>query len=188
MPMKKTSLTVLLALGVAFTQTMALADTGEVTDREVVSTEGSPAFQGTFQTVASYVTESPEGYLSVEMPTEVLETLDQAVYADLLATLALHNAEVASSGAAEQQDQLRIPFAKKLIIIGLKHGGPVVKKIVSKVSPKAGKWIGKYADKLARFLEDLENWAELPIITYLVKNGVPPADAKIMAEIIVALL
>ncbi len=188
MQMKKTSLTVLLALGVAFTQTMALAEQGAVSDSEVVSTESTPAFQETFQTVASYVTESHEGYLSVSIPAEVLETLDQGVYADLLASLELHNAGLASSGAAEQQDQLRIPFAKKLIIIGLKHGGPVVKKIVSKVSPKAGKWIGKYADKLAKFLEDLENWAELPIITYLVKNGVPPADAKIMAEIIVALL
>ncbi len=186
--MKKTSLTVLLALGVAFTQTMALAYTDAASDSEVVSTESSPAFLETFQTVASYVTESSEGYLSVAIPAEVLETLDQAVYADLEASLELHNTELASSGAAAHQDQMRIPFAKKLIIIGLKHGGPVVKKIVSKVSPKAGKWIGKYADKLAKFLEDLENWAELPIITYLVKNGVPPADAKIMAEIIVALL
>lgn len=188
MQMKKTSLTVLLSLGVAFTQTMALADAPVGLEIEAVSSDDSPAFQETFQTVASYVTESSEGYLTVAMPAEVLETLDQAVYAELLAALESHNAEVTASGAVEHQDQLRIPFAKKLIIIGLKHGGPVVKKIVSKVSPKAGKWIGKYADKLAKFLEDLENWAELPIITYLVKNGVPPADAKIMAEIIVALL
>jgi hypothetical protein len=186
MQFKKTGLTVLLALGVAFTQTMALAD-GMSDELAQVSSEDI-TFNASFQTVASYVTENSDGSLSVQMPAEVVETLDQEVYTEILASLELHNAALANSGAAESQDQLRIPFAKKLIIIGLKHGGPVVKKIVSKVSPKAGKWIGKYADKLAKFLEDLENWAELPIITFLVKNGVPPADAKIMAEIIVALL
>ncbi|HET9237117.1 MAG TPA: hypothetical protein VFO10_07695 [Oligoflexus sp.] len=184
MKMKKKGLNAVLALGIAFTQTLAMANPA-IDGSEVVTQDDSLLFTETFQTVSSYVTENGDGTLSVEIPAEVLETLDQAVYADLVASLAAHNA---STSTNEGQDQLRIPFAKKLIIIGLKHGGPVVKKIVSKVSPKAGKWIGKYADKLAKFLEDLENWAELPIITFLVKNGVPPADAKIMAEIIVALL
>lgn len=185
MQVKKKGLHAVLALGIAFTQTLALAQTSADTS-EITNEEDSLVFTESFQTVASYVTENADGSLSVQIPAEVLETLDQTLYEDIVASLALHNASMTSSD--QGQDQLRIPFAKKLIIIGLKHGGPVVKKIVSKVSPKAGKWIGKYADKLAKFLEDLENWAELPIITFLVKNGVPPADAKIMAEIIVALL
>jgi hypothetical protein len=185
MQMKKKGLNAVLALGIAFTQTMAMANPA-ADGSEVTSQDDSVAFTETFQTVASYMTENSDGSLSVQIPAEVLDTLDPSVYEDLVASLAVHNASLPNSDAG--QDQLRIPFAKKLIIIGLKHGGPVVKKIVSKVSPKAGKWIGKYADKLAKFLEDLENWAELPIITFLVKNGVPPADAKIMAEIIVALL
>jgi hypothetical protein len=185
MQMKRKGLNAVLALGIAFTQTLALAQP-TVDGSEVASEDDSLVFTETFQTVASYVTENGDGSLSVQIPADVLETLDQSVYEEIVASLALHNASVTTPD--QGQDQLRIPFAKKLIIIGLKHGGPVVKKIVSKVSPKAGKWIGKYADKLAKFLEDLENWAELPIITFLVKNGVPPADAKIMAEIIVALL
>jgi hypothetical protein len=186
MQLKKTGLNALLALGIAFSQSFALAETQ--VSVPIGANEASLAFDRTFHTVASYLTESGDGLLSVEVPEEIAQTLDQEVFTALLASIELHNAQLASSEQTDAQDSLRIPFAKKLIIIGLKHGGPVVKKIVSKVSPKAGKWIGKYADKLAKFLEDLENWAELPIITYLVKNGVPPADAKIMAEIIVALL
>jgi hypothetical protein len=183
--MKKKGLNSLLALGIAFTQTLALANPSKG-GSEVTTPDDSLAFTETFRTLASYVTENGDGSLSLQIPADVLESLDPSVYEDFVASLALHNASLPNTD--DGQDQLRIPFAKKLVIIGLKHGGPVVKKIVSKVSPKAGKWIGKYADKLAKFLEDLENWAELPIITFLVKNGVPPADAKIMAEIIVALL
>lgn len=96
------------------------------------------------------MTENGDGSLSVQMPAEVLECLDQSVYKDFMTSVALDNASLPNTG--EGQDQLRIPFAKKLVIIGLKHGGPVVKKIISRISPKAAQWLGKYADTLAIFL------------------------------------
>jgi hypothetical protein len=185
--MKKTGLRALLVLGLAFSQSFAQAQSLEIAD-EATSAQELDAFTDTFLTVASYMTESSEGYVSIQIPAELAESLDQQVYAELLVGIERHNAELVHSGTSQAQDSLRIPFAKKLIIIGLKHGGPVLKKIVSKVSPKAGKWIGRNVGKLTDFLEALDNWAELPIITFLVKNGVPPADAKIMAEIIVMLL
>jgi hypothetical protein len=187
MSTKNTGLHALLALGLALSPVFAQAQSLEIS-AEAPAVSEVDAFTDTFLTTASYMTESSEGYVRVEMPAELAATLDQAVYVDLLASIEQHNAELTHSGASAPQDSLRIPFAKKLIIIGLKHGGPVLKKIVSKVSPKAGKWLGKNVGKLTNFLEALDNWAELPIITFLVKNGVPPADAKMMAEIIVALL
>ncbi|MDI3328380.1 MAG: hypothetical protein QJR06_07495 [Alicyclobacillaceae bacterium] len=60
---------------------------------------------------------------------------------------------------------------------------------VSKVEPYIGKasaaWLKKNLGRLANFIETLDRLQELPIAMFLVNNGIPPADAQMIAHYIV---
>jgi hypothetical protein len=83
------SLNAFLALGIAFTQTLALA-APSADGSEVTNSDDSLALKEAFQTLASYVTENGDGSLSPQIPAEVLESLDQFIYSDFAASLALN--------------------------------------------------------------------------------------------------
>ncbi|MGA6226559.1 hypothetical protein ACPESV_40200 [Streptomyces umbrinus] len=73
----------------------------------------------------------------------------------------------------------------KLLIAMLRHGGEALAKWLRRLSPKAADYVRRYAKKLADFLETAENWAQAPIIAFLMAKGVPHAEAAAIAGLIV---
>ncbi len=73
-------------------------------------------------------------------------------------------------------------WKQKLVVYALRHGGSLLSAIVRRLSPRAGNFLLKNANRLANFLDALENWAEYPIITFLMHNGVPYPEATACAE------
>lgn len=94
---------------------------------------------------------------------------------------------VVSTQAKVQPNNVIIDIAKKAFIYALRHGGSALGKYLSKVSPKAGAAIKKYALKLAEVLESIEKIQEYPIAIGLIKLGVPPSDAWLIAQAVVFL-
>lgn len=148
----------------------------------------SSRFDDTFITVASYLVQGPDGQLLVNLPAAIDADVDAEILASLITSLESHNANLRHIPSSQAEDSLRFPGAKKLVIIGFRHGGPVVARVVGKLNKKWGTWVGKNADRIADMLEAIDNWAEGPIILGLMKMGMPYPEAKLMAEIIVSLV
>ena len=78
--------------------------------------------------------------------------------------------------------------AKQALIKGLRYGGPALSKLLGKLSPNAEKYVKKFSNGIANFLENLTNWQEGPIITGLVGIGVPADVAAEIAKYIVLVI
>lgn len=73
----------------------------------------------------------------------------------------------------------------KLVKVLLRYGGPALAKALKKASPRASKWIGKNANRLANWLDSFEGASELAISTFLVSQGLEPILARDVARWIV---
>lgn len=75
-------------------------------------------------------------------------------------------------------------WKSKILIAALRHGGWALSRVLGRLSPRAGDYLRRNAGKLADFLERAENLAELPIIYFLMRNGVPADVARDIARAI----
>lgn len=73
----------------------------------------------------------------------------------------------------------------KLAAEAIRRGGPFVSKLVSKVSPKAGKIFKRNLDRIADWIEKAGNVQEAALAGFLMNLGIPSADAWLMARYIV---
>lgn len=70
---------------------------------------------------------------------------------------------------------------RKLIVAGIRHGGVWASKVLKKLSPKAAKYLGKHASKIADTIESVEGWGEHALAIALVRAGVPTDVAHDLA-------
>ncbi|MGW3119721.1 hypothetical protein ACWDBW_21710 [Streptomyces sp. NPDC001107] len=70
---------------------------------------------------------------------------------------------------------------RKLIVAAIRHGGVWLSKVMKKLSPKAAKFLGKNASRVADAIEGVESWGEHALIIALVRAGVPTDVAKDLA-------
>lgn len=77
----------------------------------------------------------------------------------------------------------------KIISAALRYGGTalenLIKKIPYKWADKVGDSVGKYGHIAADVVDELNEFTETAVALALVKAGIPPADALIIAKFIV---
>jgi len=76
-------------------------------------------------------------------------------------------------------------FKTKIVARALRYATWFVRYIEPYVGKSTADWLRKNLGRLADFLETLDNLQELPIVYFLVSNGIPPADAQVIAHYIV---
>ncbi|MET7935707.1 hypothetical protein [Streptomyces sp. NPDC005322] len=70
---------------------------------------------------------------------------------------------------------------QRLLVTALHHGGSLLAKLLSRLSPRETAMVRRYAHRLANFLETLETWAAQPIMLALMRFGLPYAEAETIA-------
>ncbi|MEV5773077.1 hypothetical protein AB0L49_17715 [Streptomyces antimycoticus] len=91
------------------------------------------------------------------------------------------------SGAAPDPEAAR-PIRQRLLVTALHHGGALLAKLLSRLSPRETAMVRRYAHRLANFLETLEVWAAQPIMLALMRFGLPYEEAETIAVAVLVLV
>ncbi|MBI0294518.1 hypothetical protein JBE04_08480 [Streptomyces sp. PRKS01-29] len=77
---------------------------------------------------------------------------------------------------------------QRLLVTALRHGGALLAKLLSRLSPRETAMVRRYAHRLASFLDTLEVWAARPIMLALMRIGLPHGEAETIAVAVILLV
>ncbi|MCQ8189408.1 hypothetical protein [Streptomyces rugosispiralis] len=77
---------------------------------------------------------------------------------------------------------------QRLLVTALRHGGALLAKLLSRLSPRETAMVRRYAHRLANFLDTLEVWAAQPIMLALTRIGLPYGEAETIAVAVLLLV
>ncbi|AGP54741.1 hypothetical protein [Streptomyces rapamycinicus] len=77
---------------------------------------------------------------------------------------------------------------QRLLVTALRHGGALLAKLLSRLSPRETAMVRRYAHRLANFLDTLEVWAAQPIMLALMRFGLPYGEAETIAVAVLLLV
>ncbi|MEU4891797.1 hypothetical protein AB0B12_00480 [Streptomyces sp. NPDC044780] len=91
------------------------------------------------------------------------------------------------SGAGPAPDTARL-IRQRLLVTALRHGGALLAKLLSRLSPRETAMVRRYAHRLANFLDTLQVWAAQPIMLALMRFGLPYGEAETIAVAVLLLV
>ncbi|MBD3009834.1 hypothetical protein [Streptomyces sp. 5-10] len=77
---------------------------------------------------------------------------------------------------------------QRLLVTALRHGGALLAKLLSRLSPRETAMVRRYAHRLANFLDTLEVWAAQPVMLALMRFGLPYGEAETIAVAVILLV
>ncbi|MFJ1993201.1 hypothetical protein [Streptomyces asiaticus] len=77
---------------------------------------------------------------------------------------------------------------QRLLVTALRHGGALLAKLLSRLSPRETAMVRRYAHRLANFLDTLEVWAAQPVMLALMRFGLPYGEAETIAVAVLLLV
>ncbi|MGW4073378.1 hypothetical protein ACWELB_07625 [Streptomyces asiaticus] len=77
---------------------------------------------------------------------------------------------------------------QRLLVTALRHGGALLAKLLSRLSPRETAMVRRYAHRLANFLDTLEVWAARPVMLALMRFGLPYGEAETIAVAVLLLV
>ncbi|MGV9853576.1 hypothetical protein ACWDWU_33180 [Streptomyces sp. NPDC003442] len=77
---------------------------------------------------------------------------------------------------------------QRLLVTALRHGGALLARLLSRLSPRETAMVRRYAHRLANFLDTLEVWAAQPIMLALMRFGLPYGEAETIAVAVLLLV
>ncbi|GAA2295567.1 hypothetical protein [Streptomyces violaceusniger] len=77
---------------------------------------------------------------------------------------------------------------QRLLVTALRHGGALLAKLLSRLSPRETAMVRRYAHRLANFLDTLEVWAAQPVMLALMRFGLPYGEAETIAVAVTLLV
>ncbi|MBI0383538.1 hypothetical protein JBE27_46620 [Streptomyces albiflaviniger] len=77
---------------------------------------------------------------------------------------------------------------QRLLVTALRHGGALLAKLLSRLSPRETAMVRRYAHRLANFLDTLEVWAARPVMLALMRFGLPYGEAETIAVAVLRLV
>ncbi|WP_413103459.1 hypothetical protein [Streptomyces sp. Inha503] len=93
----------------------------------------------------------------------------------------------ASAGTGPDPQAARL-IRQRLLVTALRHGGALLAKLLSRLSPRETAMVRRYAHRLANFLDTLEVWAAQPIMLALMRFGLPYGEAETIAVAVLLLV
>lgn len=79
-------------------------------------------------------------------------------------------------------------LVRKAIANGIRHGGPYLGNLLSKINKPAGDWVTRNSQDVARVLDSLTEWQEVGVVYALMQIGCPPDYAQAIAKALVAMV
>ncbi|WP_275560929.1 hypothetical protein [Streptomyces sp. 5-6(2022)] len=129
-----------------------------------------------------------------DLITRVRQTAgDPAPLESAKATLFSGNGDGDGTGTGPGPDPDLDPEAARLIrqrllVTALRHGGALLAKLLSRLSPRETAMVRRYAHRLANFLDTLEVWAAQPVMLALMRFGLPYGEAETIAVAVILLV
>ncbi|OPF72670.1 hypothetical protein VT50_0230810 [Streptomyces antioxidans] len=77
---------------------------------------------------------------------------------------------------------------QRLLVTALRHGGALLAKLLSRLTPRETALVRRYAHRLANFLDTLEVWAAQPVMLALMRFGLPYGEAETIAVAVLLLV
>ncbi|MBI0314372.1 hypothetical protein [Streptomyces javensis] len=103
------------------------------------------------------------------------------------ATLFSGEGDGPGAGTGPDPEAARL-IRQRLLVTALRHGGALLAKLLSRLSPRETAMVRRYAHRLANFLDTLEVWAAQPIVLALMRIGLPYGEAETIAVAVLLLV
>lgn len=103
------------------------------------------------------------------------------------AKAALFSGDGNGAGTGPDPEAARL-IRQRLLVTALRHGGALLAKLLSRLSPRETAMVRRYAHRLANFLDTLEVWAARPVMLALMRFGLPYGEAETIAVAVLLLV
>ncbi|MGW7694663.1 hypothetical protein ACWGMA_38515 [Streptomyces asiaticus] len=103
------------------------------------------------------------------------------------AKAALFSGDGDGAGTGADPEAARL-IRQRLLVTALRHGGALLAKLLSRLSPRETAMVRRYAHRLANFLDTLEVWAAQPVMLALMRFGLPYGEAETIAVAVLLLV